>query len=233
MPTIYYIRHGETEWNALGRLQGTQDIPLNDLGRKQAASAGAILAGLFARDGRSEASLEFVASPLVRARSTMELVRNSLSLPPDQYAIDPRLREIGYGQWEGATLAQMQVEDPDLFARRQTDCIAVGQREKPGERAGAVIVAIIIGIRLLTRVPDGGIERAVIEQPVMRQAGLLGERRHAVEHVGLRVQVGKIEDQHARVCGKTEHRQSRTRVVGDRRLAGGLEDEFRGCRRRR
>ena len=37
MPTIYYIRHGETEWNAEGRLQGAQDIPLNDLGRKQAA----------------------------------------------------------------------------------------------------------------------------------------------------------------------------------------------------
>jgi probable phosphoglycerate mutase len=121
MPTIYYIRHGETEWNALGRLQGTQDIPLNDLGRRQAASAGAILAGLFARDGRSEASLEFVASPLIRARSTMELVRGSLSLPPVPYAIDARLREIGYGQWEGATLAQMQVEDPDLFARRQTE----------------------------------------------------------------------------------------------------------------
>ena len=121
VPTIYYIRHGETEWNALGRLQGTQDIPLNDLGRRQAASAGAILAGLFVRDGRSEASLEFVASPLIRARSTMELVRGSLSLPPVPYAIDARLREIGYGQWEGATLAQMQVEDPDLFARRQTE----------------------------------------------------------------------------------------------------------------
>ena len=121
VPTIYYIRHGETAWNAEGRLQGTQDIPLNDLGRKQAASAGAILAGLFARDGRNETSLEFVASPLVRARSTMELVRGSLSLPPDQFAIDTRLREIGYGQWEGATLAQMQVEDPDLFARRQTE----------------------------------------------------------------------------------------------------------------
>jgi broad specificity phosphatase PhoE len=121
MPTIYYIRHGETEWNALGRLQGTQDIPLNDLGRKQAASAGAILSGLFVRDGRNEISLEFVASPLVRARSTMELVRGSLSLPPDRYAIDTRLREIGYGQWEGATLAQMQAEDPDLFARRQAE----------------------------------------------------------------------------------------------------------------
>ena len=118
-PTIYYIRHGETEWNAEGRLQGTQDIPLNDLGRKQAESAGVILADLFARDRRNEASLAFVASPLGRARLTMELVRGTLRLPPDDYAIDDRLREIAYGDWEGATLAQMQVSDPELFARRQ------------------------------------------------------------------------------------------------------------------
>jgi broad specificity phosphatase PhoE len=72
-PVIYYIRHGETEWNAEGRLQGTQDIPLNDLGRKQAKSSGVILADLFARDRRNEASLAFVASPLGRARLTMEL----------------------------------------------------------------------------------------------------------------------------------------------------------------
>src|ERR1700687_4425741 len=103
-PTIYYIRHGETAWNAEGKLQGVQDIPLNDLGRRQAANSGAILAGLFARDGRSEASLAFVASPLGRARATMELVRGALKLPPDDYAIDDRLREIGYGHWEGSTL---------------------------------------------------------------------------------------------------------------------------------
>ena len=121
MPTIYYIRHGETEWNALGRLQGTQDVPLNELGRRQAARAGVILADLFARDGRSENSLAFVASPLVRARSTMELVRGTLKLPSDQYAVDDRLREIAYGQWEGSTLAQMEEKDPELFARRQTE----------------------------------------------------------------------------------------------------------------
>ena len=121
VPVIYYIRHGETEWNADGRLQGAQDIPLNDLGRKQAAAAGAILADLFARDGRSETSLGFVASPLGRARSTMELVRGRLQLQPDQYAIDIRLREIGYGEWEGSTLQQMQAQDPDVFARRQAD----------------------------------------------------------------------------------------------------------------
>jgi broad specificity phosphatase PhoE len=121
MPTIYYIRHGETEWNAEGKLQGNQDIPLNDLGRRQAANAGKILADLFARDGRSETSLGFVASPLGRARLTMELVRGSLSLPPHDYAIDDRLREIGYGHWEGSTLAQMQALDPDVFAARQSD----------------------------------------------------------------------------------------------------------------
>jgi probable phosphoglycerate mutase len=121
VPTIYYIRHGETAWNAEGKLQGTQDIPLNDLGRKQAAAAGSILADLFARDGRSEGSLGFVASPLGRARSTMELVRGALKLPPHDYAIDDRLREIGYGQWEGSTLAQMRTSDPDLFAKRQAD----------------------------------------------------------------------------------------------------------------
>ena len=120
-PTIYYIRHGETEWNAEGRLQGTQDVPLNDLGRKQAGNAGAILADLFARDGRSEQSLAFVASPLGRARSTMELVRGTLKLPPRDYAVDDRLREIDYGDWEGSTLNEMRQADPDVFAARQSD----------------------------------------------------------------------------------------------------------------
>ncbi|MBN8992050.1 MAG: histidine phosphatase family protein [Rhizobiales bacterium] len=120
-PVIYYIRHGETSWNALGRLQGVQDIPLNDLGRKQAAHAGNILADLFARDGRDKSSLSFVASPLIRARATMELVRGALQLPRDGYALDDRLREIGYGQWEGSTLPEMQRRDPDLYAKRQSE----------------------------------------------------------------------------------------------------------------
>lgn len=120
-PVIYYIRHGETSWNALGRLQGVQDIPLNDLGRKQAAAAGNILLDLFARDGRDQSQLDFVASPLIRARSTMELVRGELKLPSAGYALDERLREIGYGKWEGSTLPEMQVADPDLYAKRQTE----------------------------------------------------------------------------------------------------------------
>ena len=121
MPTIYYIRHGETEWNALGRLQGVQDIPLNELGRSQSVGAGHVLADLLKRDGHDAQSIGFVASPLGRARQTMELVRGIMKLPLSGYAIDDRLREIAYGEWEGSTLAEMQAKDPDLFTRRQAE----------------------------------------------------------------------------------------------------------------
>jgi broad specificity phosphatase PhoE len=120
-PTIYYIRHGETEWNALGRLQGVQDVPLNAKGVKQAADAGAILVRLLARDRRDVTSVAFVSSPLGRARTTMELVRGALKLRPDQYAIDGRLREIGYGAWEGLTLEEAEARDPRIYARRLAD----------------------------------------------------------------------------------------------------------------
>jgi probable phosphoglycerate mutase len=121
VPVIYYIRHGQTEWNALGRLQGVQDIPLNELGRQQSVHAGHILADLFTRDGQNASTIGFVASPLGRARQTIDLVRGVLKLPLSGYAIDDRLREIGYGQWEGSTLAEMEAKDPDLFARRQLE----------------------------------------------------------------------------------------------------------------
>jgi broad specificity phosphatase PhoE len=121
VPTIYYIRHGETAWNAEGRFQGTQDIPLNDLGRRQAIGAGGILGGLLVRDGHEPSSLPFVASPLGRARTTMELVRGAIELPPADYSVDDRLREIGYGQWEGLTLSEMKLNDAATFARRDID----------------------------------------------------------------------------------------------------------------
>jgi broad specificity phosphatase PhoE len=120
-PVIYYIRHGETAWNAAGRLQGARDTALNDLGREQAVQAGHILSDLLARDGRDKSELPYVSSPLLRARTTMELMRGALELPPEQYATDDRLREIGYGRWEGFTLAEMQAADPVFFARRLAD----------------------------------------------------------------------------------------------------------------
>jgi broad specificity phosphatase PhoE len=119
VPTIYYIRHGETDWNANGRLQGAQDVPLNALGRRQSVHAGHVLANLFARDGLDARSLQFVSSPLGRARQSMELLREVLRLPMGEYAVDDRLREIAYGEWEGSTLFEAQTKDPELFERRQ------------------------------------------------------------------------------------------------------------------
>jgi broad specificity phosphatase PhoE len=126
VPTIYYLRHGETDWNKTGRLQGTLDIPLNARGCEQAVHAGRVLGELIARDGRDRNALPFVASPLGRARMTMELARAELQLPPADYALDERLREIGYGAWEGHTLAESEALDPELYARRLVDKWRVG-----------------------------------------------------------------------------------------------------------
>jgi broad specificity phosphatase PhoE len=120
-PTIYYMRHGETDWNVEGRLQGGIDTPLNELGLSQAAHAGRVLADLFVRQGLDASNLAFVASPLQRARVTMDIVRTELKLPPGGYALDDRLREIGYGHWEGSTLAQARVSHPELYASRERD----------------------------------------------------------------------------------------------------------------
>ena len=120
-PTIYYMRDGETDWNVEGRLQGGVDMPLNEHGLTQAAHAGRVLAGLFARQSLDISNLAFVASPLQRARVTMDIVGAELKLPPGGYALDDRLREIGYGHWEGSTLAQARVSHPELYASRERD----------------------------------------------------------------------------------------------------------------
>ncbi len=120
-PTVYYIRHGQTEWNAAGRFQGNQDIPLNDIGKAQAIRSGELLADILREDSHDPLKTPFVSSPLGRARNTMELLRGALGVPPQDYSLDDRLREIGYGHWEGSTLAQMEVSHPDIFAERQID----------------------------------------------------------------------------------------------------------------
>lgn len=119
--TLYYIRHGETEWNAAGRFQGWHDVPLNEKGRVQATQAGEILRELLARDGRDHAKLPFVTSPLSRARETMELVRSALGAPREGYALEERLRELGFGRWEGMTLAEMEADAPEIFKARNLD----------------------------------------------------------------------------------------------------------------
>ena len=120
-PTIYYIRHGETDWNVAGRLQGRHDVPLNARGRAQANHCGNILRDLFARIGRRPADFDYVSSPLGRARETMALVRAPLGLSPDGFRIEPLLAEISFGEWEGFTIAQLHSLDPQRIATREQD----------------------------------------------------------------------------------------------------------------
>jgi broad specificity phosphatase PhoE len=119
--TLYYLRHGETDWNVEGRLQGGRDIPLNARGRSQAVHCGEILRDLFAHDSIQTADLDFICSPLGRARETMELARVELDLPPKDYRIDKRLTEVTFGEWEGYTLAELRNRDSQRVAAREHD----------------------------------------------------------------------------------------------------------------
>ena len=109
------IRHGQTAWNAEGRLQGQKDIPLNDTGRSQAAGNGHALKGIL---GDTVSDFDFVASPLGRTRETMEILRRAMGLPPLAYRTDPRLVEVSFGDWEGHTLAELKVETPERVEER-------------------------------------------------------------------------------------------------------------------
>ena len=120
-PLLYYIRHGETDWNVESRLQGGRDIPINANGRAQAHRCGEILHELLARDGRTAADLDYVASPLGRARETMEITRAGLGLPVQGYRTDERLTEVGFGGWEGFSLGELRVSSADAVAARERD----------------------------------------------------------------------------------------------------------------
>jgi probable phosphoglycerate mutase len=116
--TLYFVRHGETDWNLAQRYQGQQDIPLNATGRAQAAHNGRTLAAAL---GARAKDMHFIASPLLRARETMRIVRTELGLAPDAFATDHRLREISYGHWEGQLWADLAASDPDGVAARRAD----------------------------------------------------------------------------------------------------------------
>src|SRR5262249_7377405 len=93
----------------------------NARGRSQASHCGDILRDIFAGDRCDPADFDYVSSPLGRARETMELVRPPLGLSPGGYRVEERLAEIAFGDWEGFTIAQLHIRDPQRIATREHD----------------------------------------------------------------------------------------------------------------
>jgi probable phosphoglycerate mutase len=120
-PVLFYVRHGETEWNRQGRLQGQHDSALTALGRAQAARSGEIVRELLSRDGRPLDTVDYIASPLGRARATMEQMRATLDLDVDDYRTDARLKELSFGRWEGLAYPQLLACERDVLAARERD----------------------------------------------------------------------------------------------------------------
>jgi phosphoserine phosphatase len=117
---ILLARHGETPWNAEGRYQGQVDIPLSDIGLQQANALGQRLQSL--------QITRAVASPLSRATRTAQLALGETRVA--MLTFDAGLLEIGHGDWEGLTTAEIEARDPERLQAWRTTPETV---QMPGE----------------------------------------------------------------------------------------------------
>ena len=134
---VFLARHGETAWNRAGRWQGKTDIPLSDAGREQAR---ALAAGLV---GRGIAEVH--ASDLQRASETAQIVAGLLGIAA--FNVDARLRERGFGCFEGFTREECAERHPDAWARYLADWRAT----PPGGEPQPEVAARVVGA--LTEIP--------------------------------------------------------------------------------
>lgn len=155
---IYFIRHGETDWNFQRRLQGWSDIPLNDTGRAQARRHARVMAGL----GEDWSGFDFAVSPLERCRETFAIIRDELAIAIEPL-IDERLREGNFGRWEGWTWEDILAREPENHDLWVTDSWA--RAPHGGETYGDLARRFADWSRTMTRptvvISHGGVSRAV------------------------------------------------------------------------
>ena len=156
---ITFVRHGETEWNRIGRIQGVTDVPLNDTGRKQAARSAEML--------MQETWTTITSSPLKRARETAQIIADTLGqeLGP---ALD-LLREQDYGEAEGVSTAEFRSRWPN-------------RDWKGGESAQMVQQRALQALQYLEKLDPDGDVLAVCHRGFIRHlvAALTGLDRDAV-----------------------------------------------------
>ncbi len=111
MPTrIAFLRHGETEKNKLGLMQGDSPEPLTEIGREQARLAG--------RAMDSYQPIKLYTSPAVRSQETAQIIADLLGIP---FEVSSLLREQSLGRWEGKSWKMIEKEDPETARRRDTE----------------------------------------------------------------------------------------------------------------
>lgn len=116
MARLILVRHGATDWNRDGRYQGQSDTPLNDEGIAQARRLVELL--------RPAAISHVVSSDLERAHATARILTEGLRLAPPR--LDPRLREIDLGQWEGKLASQIAQDEREAWEARNRDPVDTG-----------------------------------------------------------------------------------------------------------
>jgi alpha-ribazole phosphatase len=122
MGLFYLLRHGETKWNAENRICGRSDVPLSEAGRRQAKRLAERL--------KPMSFDALYSSPLKRAIDTARFISERIGLEP---AVDDRLVELDYGEWEGKTLEEIIKNDPKTFRAWETD---PGEVAPPGGESG-------------------------------------------------------------------------------------------------
>jgi probable phosphoglycerate mutase len=157
--SIYLVRHGETDWNAEGRLQGHNDIPLNAVGREQALDAAERL---------PRTAKAVVSSDLGRARETAEGL-------PDP-TTDAGLRERSFGAFEGLTSRECQARFPREWELYRTDPSRPIPRGEPQDAFLARIRSAVLAASRAARrdrpavvVTHGGVVRALLESLFPRE----------------------------------------------------------------
>ena len=149
---VLLLRHGQSEWNALGKWQGHADPPLTALGRAQALAASRSLGTLDA----------VVASDLQRAHETAEIIASQLGIGP--VLVDARLRERDAGAWTGLTRADIDHTYPGYLDD--------GRRPPGWEGAETLAVRVVAALRDAHGAYHGGDVLAVAHSGVIRAVEL-------------------------------------------------------------
>ncbi len=142
MSQLCLVRHGQTDWNLEGRYHGQIDVPLNEYGRIQARALAQKLVG--------QPFAAIYTSDLRRAEETAAIIAASNHLP---VRLEPRLREINQGEWEGQLVDVIKSRYAELWQQRAIDPVNV--RPPGGETVGEVAVRVSSALNDIVRLHPG------------------------------------------------------------------------------